>query len=227
MRTIRALACDYDRTLTTPDLALEPATLRALDDARAAGLLVLVVSGRDAAFLLDHVGAHADLLVAENGAFLVEPRTGRAEPLFTHWPGRDALARAFPDLEHGEASASAEIARAEALAAAVARAGLAVRLEANRDRMMVLPEGVEKASGFAAALARAGVAASEAAAIGDGENDVSLLAASGWPIAVANAIPEVKRIARHVTREPGGRGVAEWIREVWIPSRVARSVQEA
>lgn len=222
MRALRALACDYDRTLTTPDLVLEPATLAALDDARRTGLLVMVVSGRDAEFLRRHVGAHADLLVAENGAFLVDPRSGREEPLFTHWPGRAALDGLGEfEFDHGRATASAQIARAESLAAALARARLRVRLEANVDRVMVLPEGVEKASGFAAALARVGIDASEAAAIGDGENDVSLLAAAGYPIAVANAIPAVKRLARHVTREPGGRGVAEWIREAWMPERVA------
>ncbi len=44
------------------------------------------------------------------------------------------------------------------------------------------------------------------AMIGDDLPDVPLLKRVGWPIAVADAQPEVKALSRTVTRAPGGRG---------------------
>lgn len=217
---IRVLGCDFDRTLTDDDLVVRPETLDALALARTAGLKVVVVSGRDADFLLDAVGADVDLVVAENGGFLVDPRTGSETPLFAAWPGAALDAFGVP-LVHARAMAHADVAHAEALERALGAAGLACRIERNRDRVMLLPEGVEKAVGFLAALDRLGVRPAEAAAVGDGENDVSLLSVAGRRIAVANAVPALKRMADDVTQAPGGAGVREWLLWSWLPSRGA------
>ena len=42
--------------------------------------------------------------------------------------------------------------------------------------------------------------------IGDDLPDLALMKQVGWPIAVGDARPEVKRVAKTVTRAPGGRG---------------------
>jgi 3-deoxy-D-manno-octulosonate 8-phosphate phosphatase (KDO 8-P phosphatase) len=42
--------------------------------------------------------------------------------------------------------------------------------------------------------------------VGDDLPDVPLLKRAGWPIAVGDASPEVKRVARTVLASPGGRG---------------------
>jgi 3-deoxy-D-manno-octulosonate 8-phosphate phosphatase (KDO 8-P phosphatase) len=57
-------------------------------------------------------------------------------------------------------------------------------------------------------LEREGVAWEECAMIGDDLPDVPLLKRVGWPIAVADAQPEVRAIARTVTGHGGGRGAA-------------------
>lgn len=219
MRTVDALALDFDRTLTDLDLVVRPPTLDALRRARDRGLKVVVVSGRDRDVLLDRLGDAVDLVVAENGAFLVDPETLHETSLFDSWPGRTALDALGFDLDHGRASASADAAHAEALGRALRAAAFDCRLERNRDRVMLLPRGVEKAVGFLAALDRLGVPAARAAAMGDGENDVSLLAAAGRRVAVANAVPELKALADEVTRGVGGEGVREWILERWLPTR--------
>ncbi len=46
----------------------------------------------------------------------------------------------------------------------------------------------------------------ETAVIGDDLLDLPILTRCGYPIAVANAVPTVKRAARYVTRRTGGAG---------------------
>ncbi len=51
-----------------------------------------------------------------------------------------------------------------------------------------------------------GVSDAETSFIGDDLLDLEPMRRCGYPIAVANAIPRVKRAARYVTRRPGGCG---------------------
>lgn len=46
----------------------------------------------------------------------------------------------------------------------------------------------------------------QAAAMGDDIVDLPLLRGVGYPMAVADAVAEVRSVARFVTRQPGGRG---------------------
>ena len=57
-------------------------------------------------------------------------------------------------------------------------------------------------------LAREGASWDECAMLGDDLPDVPLLNRVGWPIAVADAQPEVLARARTVTQRGGGRGAA-------------------
>ena len=55
-------------------------------------------------------------------------------------------------------------------------------------------------------LEREGVSWSDCAMMGDDLPDVPLMKRVAWPIAVADARPEVIKIARSVTEKPAGRG---------------------
>jgi 3-deoxy-D-manno-octulosonate 8-phosphate phosphatase (KDO 8-P phosphatase) len=55
-------------------------------------------------------------------------------------------------------------------------------------------------------LAREAVRWEQCAMVGDDLPDVPLMKRVGWPIAVGNAHPETKRVARTVVRAAGGRG---------------------
>ena len=79
---------------------------------------------------------------------------------------------------------------------------------------MVLPAGINKASGLAAALDDLGLAAHNVVAVGDAENDHAFMRASGYAVAVANALPAVRDEADLVTEAARGAGVAELIRGV-------------
>lgn len=216
-RDIMCLATDYDRTLT--DSALRPSSraLAALDRARRAGRRVIIVSGRDVAFLEREVGHVADAIVGENGAIVLHE--GRSRRMGSgHERIRDALACLAIPLERGEILASADVEHEEMLREALARAGVEADLIRNRDRVMVLPRGVDKALGLLAALEALGIAPGRCAAAGDGENDLPLLSAVGYGIAVENAVDELKAIARHVTSRYGGDGLADWIDAAWLPA---------
>jgi 3-deoxy-D-manno-octulosonate 8-phosphate phosphatase (KDO 8-P phosphatase) len=67
-------------------------------------------------------------------------------------------------------------------------------------------------------LVQQAILPSEVAMIGDDWPDVPALRAVGYPIAVANAIDEVKAIARYVTTRHGGMGaVREAVEHLLVP----------
>jgi 3-deoxy-D-manno-octulosonate 8-phosphate phosphatase (KDO 8-P phosphatase) len=76
------------------------------------------------------------------------------------------------------------------------------------------PDG-RKVPPMQAMLDRLGIGWDEVAFVGDDLADIPVLRRVGLPIAVANAVAEVKALAHHVTAAPGGRGavreVVEWL----------------
>jgi hypothetical protein len=76
---------------------------------------------------------------------------------------------------------------------------------------MILPPGINKASGLARALAELGLSARNLVAAGDAENDHALLDAAEYSVAVANAITTLKEAADRVTTGLRGDGILELI----------------
>jgi len=74
------------------------------------------------------------------------------------------------------------------------------------------PLGVSKASGLAAVCELLGIAMDEVVAMGDSENDVAMLRAAGLGVAMGNAQDSVKLLADRVTVTNEEHGVAEVIR---------------
>lgn len=72
-------------------------------------------------------------------------------------------------------------------------------------------KGAAKLPVFEEMLRRRGLAWEEAAFVGDDLADLPLLRRVGLPVAVANAVPEIKKRCRYVTRAAGGYGA---VREV-------------
>jgi YrbI family 3-deoxy-D-manno-octulosonate 8-phosphate phosphatase len=66
-------------------------------------------------------------------------------------------------------------------------------------------------------LDRQGITWEEVAFVGDDLQDLAVLRKVGWPIAVGDAVDEVKQAARHVTSRGGGNGAVresvEWLLE--------------
>lgn len=74
-----------------------------------------------------------------------------------------------------------------------------------------MPAGCSKHKGLMLVMEMLGVDAGDAMAIGDAENDAELLTAVGYPVAMGNATPDVKKIARYITASNGEGGVAKAI----------------
>ncbi len=80
----------------------------------------------------------------------------------------------------------------------------------------VIPKGVDKGLAIKKYSELSGISLDEIAAIGDSETDISMIRIAGLGVAVSNASEELKKVAKYVTREPSGRGVAEFIH--WLLS---------
>jgi 3-deoxy-D-manno-octulosonate 8-phosphate phosphatase (KDO 8-P phosphatase) len=97
----------------------------------------------------------------------------------------------------------------------------ATKLRASELRVEELLQvpGPRKAAAFAEVLTRRGIQWDEAAFVGDDLADLPVLRKVGLPIAVANAVPEVKTIAAHVTRAAGGHGAVREVVEAILRAR--------
>ena len=90
--------------------------------------------------------------------------------------------------------------------------GLPLDVILNKRSVMVLPQGVNKASGLLGALREIGIAPRDTVGVGDAENDEDFLALCGYSAAVANALPRLKRKVDVVTLASYGAGVVELVK---------------
>lgn len=209
------LACDYDGTVAHHGRVSDD-TLAALERLRATGRKLVLVTGRELDQLLA-IFPRIDLfelVVAENGALLYRPST-REEKVLAE-PPPEAFVAALR--RHGVAPISVgrvivatwqphEIAVLET----IREQGLELQVIFNKGAVMVLPAGVNKATGLTAALLAMGLSPHEAVGVGDAENDHAFLSLCECSAAVANALPALKDRADVVTRGDHGIGVAELI----------------
>ncbi len=79
----------------------------------------------------------------------------------------------------------------------------------------------QKLPAFLAMLDRHGIAPSEAAFVGDDFPDMAVLRLVGLPVAVANAVPEVKAACTLTLSRSGGRGAVREFAELLMKARGA------
>ena len=72
----------------------------------------------------------------------------------------------------------------------------------------IMPSGVDKGKGIHRLGELYGITADEIMALGDSQNDLDMLKAAGFPVAMANAVDEVKAVASYVTASNNDDGVA-------------------
>jgi len=91
----------------------------------------------------------------------------------------------------------------------------ALRAEELRVDACVQGRHDRKVPAFQVLLDQFGVGWDEAAFVGDDLPDVPVLRRVGLPVAVANATPDARAVARHVTRATGGHGaVREFVEDL-------------
>ena len=213
-----AVVSDYDGVIATDDYASETA-ITALQRLRASGRRAILNTGRRLEELLA-VFPHLELfdyVIAENGAVVYEPRTHRETSLASP-PPPEFIERlrelGVTPLDVGRVIVATWVPHQTAVLQAIQEMGLELQVIFNRDAVMVLPAGVNKASGMDYVLRKAGLSRHEVVGIGDSENDHSFLNRSECSVAVANAVPSIQQRASLVTQKPNGEGLAELIDEL-------------
>jgi len=210
-----ALATDYDGTIAHHGRVDEP-TLAALQRLRAADRRLILVTGRELDELKETFPRLDlfDLVVAENGALLYRPEDGSETVLAERPPDsfvNDLRERGVSPLSVGRVIVATWEPHQAAVVEAIRQAELELQVIFNKGAVMILPTGVNKATGLTAALGELGVDPEQVVAVGDAENDHAFLALCGLSVAVANALPALKDRAQFVTRGDHGAGVAELI----------------
>lgn len=211
----RALAADYDGTLAVEG-RVDDRTLRSLVRLRAAGHRLVLVTGRRLPHVLSAFPAVevCDRVVAENGALLYRPDRGEERQLAPAPPAElveELERRGVKPLGRGRVILATEEPHGPEVAATIDDLGLGHQVILNKGAVMVLPPGVDKASGLVAALDELGLAPGDAVGVGDAENDWAFLDTCGRSVAVANALPALKEWADLVTRGEAGEGVVELV----------------
>ncbi len=120
----------------------------------------------------------------------------------------DALANRRVPYRRGHVLVAVDGEHAATVVEVIGELGQDYQIIRNRAALMVLPSGITKGTGLAALLAKMNPSPHNAVAVGDAENDLSLLGIAEIGAAVADAVPSVRRFADVVLDEPDGTGVA-------------------
>jgi hydroxymethylpyrimidine pyrophosphatase-like HAD family hydrolase len=75
--------------------------------------------------------------------------------------------------------------------------------------IMLTRVGVGKTSAVRAIAAEYGIPLADVMFVGDGHNDVAVMRDVGYPVAMGNAEPEVRGVARHTVGHVDEGGLAE------------------
>ncbi len=218
-----ALATDYDGTIAW-HCTVEESTCAALKQLRDAGRRLLLVTGRE---LHDLFGVFArrelfNLIVAENGAVLYDPTTQETKALAPSPPEQFVNClrqRGVHPLSIGVSIVATQETYRGVVQQALEELELDWRLIPNKGALMVLPPGVDKASGLRAALECLRLAPEQVVGVGDAENDFAFLSLCGLSVAVANALPELKAQVEYVTASGRGQGVEELVTKLLTEDR--------
>jgi hydroxymethylpyrimidine pyrophosphatase-like HAD family hydrolase len=213
-KTLRALATDFDGTLAHNG-AVSARTLDAVRRLKDAGFRLILVTGRelnDLNAIFPEIGGF-DLAVMENGAVLFNPGTGTIETLADPPPSAfvTRLTELRLPLQIGKAIVATWEPHEKAVLQTIKDMGLELHVIFNKGAVMILPSGVNKATGLLAALRQLDLEPSHVAGIGDAENDHAFLELCGYSVAVANALPAIREKVAWVTNGDHGDGVVELI----------------
>ena len=217
------LALDYDGTIAR-DGVLSPDVKRAIAEARAHGIVVLIVTGRVLSDLRRVAGGlnFVDGVVAENGAIVAFPNgqtrvVGRPPPrIFL-----DELRRRGVAVTSGQCVVEADAAAAPAILATIRDLQLPLAILFNRGRLMVLPQSISKGTGLRNALHILRLSPHNAIAIGDAENDHDLLAPCELAAAVGWGSKVLQAAADEVVSGDGPSAVAAYIRRAIARKRLS------
>jgi phosphoglycolate phosphatase (TIGR01487 family) len=209
------LASDYDGTLAHEGV-VSPQTIQAVHRLKSTGRKFVLVTGRLVSDLLQ-VFPELDIcdsIVAENGGVLYNPKTEKYRPLASSPPEefiRVLMDREVRPLAIGKVIVATVQPHEQVVMETIRELGLELQIIFNKGAVMILPTGINKATGLQSVMNEFGIPMKQVAGIGDAENDHAFLAACGFSVAVSNSVESLKKIADYVSSNGHGKGVIEII----------------
>ena len=220
MKKIKMIGLDLDGTLLNSKKEVTDHTKSVLEEAIAQGIIVLVATGRPLTGIPGQVRAIQGMQYAltTNGARIYdlihektilshpvpyERSTRTVVPSIVKWYGEaerdaDKLQLMFADMQDIE-RARKEL---EEIPGLVLTGSLGNNIEINA-------QGIDKGIGMIELGHRLGIDRDEIMACGDGDNDLEMLKAVGFGVAMGNAEESVKAVADYVTDTNEEEGVAK------------------
>lgn len=213
-----ALATDYDGTIAEHGF-VRPETCTALRRLKDTGRRLILVTGREREDL-EH--AFPDLaiferVVLENGGVVYDPSSGQERAIAPPPPAnfvQELMERKIEPISVGRTIVATWHPHEAAVLSIIRELGLELEIVFNKGAVMVLPTGINKASGLKAALDDLDISSRNVVGAGDAENDHAFLRLCGCAAAVANALPSVKDECDLVLSSDHGAGVIELVHKI-------------
>jgi HAD superfamily hydrolase (TIGR01484 family) len=221
------LATDYDGTLAD-DGVVSRSAIDALEELRRSGRRAVLVTGRELPQLLE-IFDRTDLfdwIVAENGSLIYRPADGERRVLADAPPKEfveELKRRGVGPISVGDSIVATWRPHEVTVMEVIRDLKLDREIVFNKDAVMILPSGVNKATGMDVVLEELGQSWSSVVGVGDAENDLAFLSRCQFSVAVANALDSVKRAVDFTTKAPRGQGVIELIEEILQDDLSSRS----
>ncbi len=220
----KAIVVDIDGTITYSDRSID---CRAVEALRGVKVPVVIATGNVLCFAraASKLVGTGGIIIAENGGVvecgIVESDTSHMKMCEEAF---DTLNRHFP-LERLDPEYR------------ITEIGLRRNFDVEKARhiLMEFPEldivdtgfavhiksrTINKGTGLKRLAELMGISARDFVAIGDSPNDIEMLQASGFGVAVGNAHPELKKVAKMVTTGEHGAGVAEAIQYISVKTAI-------
>ncbi|HEY5618557.1 MAG TPA: HAD family hydrolase [Vicinamibacterales bacterium] len=217
------IALDYDGTIAEHD-RLHAAIRDAIADARTRGITVFVVTGRSLDALRRVAGDlhFVDVVIAENGAVVHFPENEYTTVLAPAAPTSLTVELQRRGIAATPGQCLVDCATSDALQIldAIQQMELPLVLAFNRSRVMVLPQGISKATGLQVALDMLRLSPRNAVAVGDAENDHALLQLAEVGVAVEWGSEALKEAADLMVKGTGPAAVAGYVRTIAASGRM-------
>lgn len=207
------LAVDYDGTIALHG-KVPGHVVDILKKVKNSSRKLLLVTGRELDELKEIFPEHTifDLVVAENGALIYDPVTSEETKLGETPPQsfvEELKNRGVHRLSVGRVIVATWEPHQNTVLEVIKNSGVERQVIFNKGAVMILPPGVNKATGLEAALKKLEMSMHNVAVAGDAENDSAMFLAAEFSVAVANALPAVKKQADWVTASDHGDGIIE------------------
>lgn len=217
----RAIAVDIDGTLTDENLVLNLDAVRELQRMKEKGYEIILCSGNVLPIvyaLSSYLGLRGPI-VAENGGVVYHDKQVRvlADPkeavkAFEYLQNRMKVRRLFTDRWRESEVGFYQDVSLEDVRAVLRDFDILVESSGYAIHLMV--GNITKMDGIKALRDMTGISPEEVIAIGDGDNDSTMIAGCGYGIAVANASESAKKAADYITEMPYSEGFIEAVRVI-------------